>query len=97
MADPHVSSATWGLCGTARFLHISASIFHHLLPFQISNTHKRMQIQIMGKMGWVGDIHEMEGAGHETIRPETSEKALYKKMHWTYQPGFTALQYIYEC
>jgi hypothetical protein len=18
-------------------------------------------------------------------------------MHWTYQPGFTALQYIYEC
>jgi hypothetical protein len=49
---------------------------------------------IVAKMGWVRDIHEMEGAGYEITKPETSEKVWYNKMHWTYKPGFAALQYI---
>jgi len=48
----------------------------------------------MANMGWDGDIHEMEGAEHENIRPETTEKVWYNKIHWIYHPGFAALQYI---
>jgi hypothetical protein len=94
MADPHVSSASWGYAAQFGTLYTSASIFHHLLPFQNSNSHKRTQIQIMANMGWDGDIHEMEGAEHENIRPETTEKVWYNKIHWIYHPGFAALQYI---
>ena len=45
-------------------------------------------------MGYVGDIHEMEGAGHEIVRPETLGKVWYNKKHWTYQSGFAVRQYI---
>jgi hypothetical protein len=38
----------------------------------------------MVKRGWVGDIHEIDGAGHDVMRPETSEKFGTIVMHWKY-------------
>jgi hypothetical protein len=45
--------------------------------FKHQTLKKRTQIKIMAKMGWVGDIYKIEGAGHDVIRPETSEMGWY--------------------
>ena len=35
------------------------------------------------KMGWVGDIHVIEGAGHDVVRPYVEETVRLTNQFWT--------------
>jgi pimeloyl-ACP methyl ester carboxylesterase len=45
---------------------------------------KPNQIKVsLSKMGWVGDIHVIEGAGHDVVRPYVDDTSGLMNQFWT--------------